>query len=125
MLLAGEAGIGKSRLTAALEDNIKHEAARVPALLLLSRTTRAARCSRSWRSSSTPRASPRDDTPRGKRAKFEHCWRRATEHGGGEVALFARAYGSWPMADRSSGRSRPAAKAAQSPRRADRRISKG
>ncbi len=111
-------GIGKSRLTAALEDEHQERAACVPSLFLRSRITRAARYSRSWASLRMPPALRRDDTPADKRAKLERLLaasdaQRGHRAVGGAVGLADRAGGR-------SGRPRSAAQAPARPRRADR-----
>ena len=103
VLLAGEPGIGKSRLTAALEDQIEHEAhiclryfcqphhqgsALQPIVAQLQHAAGFAR----------------DDTPADKRAKLERLLAPEAANGAAEIELFAELLG---LADASLPRGRP------------------
>jgi class 3 adenylate cyclase len=92
VLLAGEPGIGKSRLTAALEDRLKDEAhvclryfcqphhqgsALQPVLAQLQHAA----------------GFVRDDTPENKRTKLKNLLAPGARNGGGEIALFAELLG--------------------------------
>ena len=109
VLLAGEPGIGKSRLTAALEDQIEHEAhiclryfcqphhhgsALQPIVAQLQHVAGFAR----------------DDTPADKRAKLERLLAPEAANGAAEIELFAELLGladaSLPAADHDPQRKR-------------------
>lgn len=92
VLLAGEPGIGKSRLTAALEDHTKHEAQACLRYFcqphhqgsalqpIVAHLAHAAGFSH-------------DDTPAGRRAKLEAMLARVGQAGDAEVALYAELLG--------------------------------
>ena len=89
VLLSGEPGIGKSRLTAALLERLAARAAHATALLLLTAAHRQRACIRSSARWSAPQAL-RTTTPR-KRSSTNsmHYWRRASRHGQ-DAALHCR-----------------------------------
>ncbi len=78
VLLAGEPGIGKSRLTTAIEDSIKDEA-HVVCVISVSRIIKAVRCSQSSHSSSTPRILRPTTRPPTSAPSSNICWRRTRE----------------------------------------------
>ncbi len=100
VLLSGEPGIGKSRLTAALEEQPQAGSRMSACVTSANRITKAARCSRSWRSSSMPRVSRANDThSRSSAPSSKRCWRRSDAQGVTDVDLFAELLGLGRAAD--------------------------
>ncbi len=94
VLLAGEPGIGKSRLTRRWR--ITSRTMRIRACATsASRITRAARCSRFWRSLRTPRASPTTTMRRPNSRSLTGCWRGMRETGRRRVSC-SPSFWDWP-----------------------------
>jgi class 3 adenylate cyclase len=74
VLISGEPGIGKSRITAALAERL-HAEPHIRCAISAHPTTRTARCTRSSTSSAAQRGSPTMICPRPSRRSSMPCWR--------------------------------------------------